>query len=151
MEVSFMRNIYVTSMRMYVMSSNLKGDTCVFFLRYFFSYLLISVVIDNLFFCFLWYKSYFLLTLIMIIEYFYSILPHRKYIPKLKKFPDNYIYEPWKAPLSVQKAAGCIIGQDYPRPIVDHQKAREENLKRMGQAYQAGKWFVEVHGECGCC
>ncbi|XP_037792441.1 cryptochrome-2-like [Penaeus monodon] len=61
----------------------------------------------------------------------------RKYIPKLKKFPDNYIYEPWKAPLSVQKAAGCIIGQDYPRPIVDHQKAREENLKRMGQAYQA--------------
>jgi len=34
----------------------------------------------------------------------------RKYLPVLKKFPDNYIYEPWKAPLSVQKAAGCIIG-----------------------------------------
>lgn len=40
-----------------------------------------------------------------------------------------------------------MIGQDYPRPIVDHQKAREENLKRMGQAYQAGKLFVEVLGE----
>ncbi len=27
----------------------------------------------------------------------------RKYLPKLKKFPDNYIFEPWTAPLSVQK------------------------------------------------
>ena len=28
----------------------------------------------------------------------------RKYVPKLAKFPKEYIYEPWKAPLSVQKA-----------------------------------------------
>lgn len=26
----------------------------------------------------------------------------------LAKFPDKYIYEPWTAPLSVQKEAGCV-------------------------------------------
>ncbi|XP_042239128.1 cryptochrome-1-like isoform X2 [Homarus americanus] len=63
----------------------------------------------------------------------------RKYLPQLSKYPDNYIYEPWKAPLSTQKAAGCIIGQDYPKPIVDHDIARKQNLERMSKAYAAGK------------
>ena len=39
----------------------------------------------------------------------------RKYLPKLAKFPDKFIYEPWTAPMATQKAAGCIIGTDYPR------------------------------------
>lgn len=30
--------------------------------------------------------------------------------------PNEYIYEPWTAPLSVQKKARCIIGKDYPKP-----------------------------------
>nr|AGV28718.1 6-4 photolyase [Eurydice pulchra] len=63
----------------------------------------------------------------------------RKYIPALSKFPTKYIYEPWKAPLSDQKAAGCIIGQDYPRPIVDHDIARKKNLQKMSNAYKADK------------
>lgn len=63
----------------------------------------------------------------------------RKYLPQLCKYPESYIYEPWKAPLSVQKAAGCIIGQDYPRPIVDHDIARKHNLQRMSKAFAAGK------------
>ena len=63
----------------------------------------------------------------------------RKYLPALKKYPSNYIYEPWKAPLSVQKAAGCIIGTDYPRPIVDHDVVHKENMARMKAAYAANK------------
>merc|ERR1712227_739711 len=63
----------------------------------------------------------------------------KKYIPLLKKFPSNYIYEPWKAPLAVQKAAGCIIGTDYPRPIVDHDVVSKENMAKMKAAYAAGK------------
>ena len=59
----------------------------------------------------------------------------RKYLPLLKKYPSNYIYEPWKAPLSVQKAAGCIIGTDYPRPIVDHDVVHKENMAKMKAAY----------------
>jgi cryptochrome len=33
----------------------------------------------------------------------------------LQDMPAKYIYEPWTAPLSVQQAAGCVIGKDYPR------------------------------------
>ncbi|XP_045118530.1 cryptochrome-2-like [Portunus trituberculatus] len=63
----------------------------------------------------------------------------RKYLPQLAKYPENYIYEPWKAPLATQRAAGCIIGQDYPRPIVDHSIVMKRNLDRMAKAYKAGK------------
>ncbi|RSK26896.1 deoxyribodipyrimidine photo-lyase [Bacillus sp. HMF5848] len=44
----------------------------------------------------------------------------RKYIPELKDVPDKYIHEPWKMSVEIQKLSGCIIGQDYPAPIVDH-------------------------------
>ena len=64
---------------------------------------------------------------------FYLIFA-RKYIPVLKKYPPKYIYEPWTAPLSVQRAAGCVIGKDYPRPIVDHKAAVKTNLARMKKA-----------------
>jgi len=43
----------------------------------------------------------------------------RKYVPELSQFPDKYIYEPWKAPIEVQKHAQCRIGQDYPKPMFD--------------------------------
>lgn len=32
----------------------------------------------------------------------------RFFLPALKHFPDAYIYEPWKAPLDVQKRAGNV-------------------------------------------
>ena len=60
----------------------------------------------------------------------------KKYLPVLKNIPTKYIYEPWKAPLNVQQAAKCIIGKDYPKPIVDHDEAREQNLARMKEAYK---------------
>ena len=55
-------------------------------------------------------------------------------MPILKKYPPKYIYEPWTAPLSVQKAAGCMIGRDYPKPIVDHKEAMKTNIERMKKA-----------------
>eukprot|EP00638_Chattonella_subsalsa_P000746 CAMPEP_0117762888 /NCGR_PEP_ID=MMETSP0947-20121206/18262_1 /TAXON_ID=44440 /ORGANISM="Chattonella subsalsa, Strain CCMP2191" /LENGTH=540 /DNA_ID=CAMNT_0005584393 /DNA_START=199 /DNA_END=1821 /DNA_ORIENTATION=- len=61
----------------------------------------------------------------------------RKYVPQLKKFPSKFIYEPWKAPKSVQEGCNCIIGQDYPTPIVDHQVISKENMSKMKQAYAA--------------
>ena len=59
----------------------------------------------------------------------------RKYIPKLAKYPTEYIFEPWTAPKSVQKAAGCVIGEDYPRPIVDHAEIHKINMGKMKAAY----------------
>jgi len=34
----------------------------------------------------------------------------RRYVPELANFDFEYIHEPWKAPLQVQKAANCFIG-----------------------------------------
>ena len=59
----------------------------------------------------------------------------RKYIPALAKFPAQYIFEPWTAPKTVQEKCGCIIGKDYPKPIVDHDEARKSNISRMAAAY----------------
>jgi deoxyribodipyrimidine photo-lyase len=33
-------------------------------------------------------------------------------------------------PDDVQRTAGCVIGEDYPEPIVDHREAREEAFAR---------------------
>eukprot|EP00160_Parvularia_atlantis_P019861 Unigene7983_Nuclearia_a/m.24501 Unigene7983_Nuclearia_a/g.24501 ORF Unigene7983_Nuclearia_a/g.24501 Unigene7983_Nuclearia_a/m.24501 type:complete len:142 (+) Unigene7983_Nuclearia_a:1363-1788(+) len=63
----------------------------------------------------------------------------REFLPILRKFPAEFIYEPWKAPLSVQQAAGCIIGKDYPLPIVDHDQARVTNIGRISAAYAEHK------------
>ena len=31
-----------------------------------------------------------------------------------------------------QRAAGCVIGQDYPAPVVDHAVERRRALERYG-------------------
>ena len=33
-------------------------------------------------------------------------------------------------PPEVQEEAGCVIGTDYPEPMVDHKAARQEALDR---------------------
>lgn len=60
----------------------------------------------------------------------------KHYLPVLKKMPKKYIYEPWKAPISVQKSAGCVVGTDYPKPIVNHTNVSKENIGRMKKAYE---------------
>ena len=67
----------------------------------------------------------------------------RKYLPRLARYPDKYVYEPWTAPREVQEEAGCIIGEDYPYPIVDHEKASKENIARMN----IGAWLENFQGE----
>ena len=65
---------------------------------------------------------------------FYFFL--RRYLPVLRGFPAKYIYDPWNAPESVQKAAKCIIGVNYPKPMVNHAEASRLNIERMKQIYQ---------------
>jgi len=55
----------------------------------------------------------------------------RKYVPELEKFPAKYIYEPWKAPSEIQEKAACVIGKNYPMPIVNHEEASNRNKKMM--------------------
>jgi len=63
----------------------------------------------------------------------------RRHIPVLKHYPDEFIYEPWLAPIEVQKKARCIIGEDYPKPIHDHATASRENMSKMKVAFEEAK------------
>ena len=55
----------------------------------------------------------------------------RKYVPELKRLPVKYLFEPWKAPFKVQKAARCIVGDDYPEPMVDYIEQRHLCVQRL--------------------
>jgi deoxyribodipyrimidine photo-lyase len=63
----------------------------------------------------------------------------RRWVPALAQVPDRFIHQPWKMPLDVQQKAGCVVGQDYPAPIVDHAWARERTLTAYAQARKGGR------------
>jgi deoxyribodipyrimidine photo-lyase len=52
----------------------------------------------------------------------------RRWVPELARVPARFIQEPWKMPSDMQAASGCVVGRDYPAPIVDHAWARERAL-----------------------
>lgn len=67
-------------------------------------------------------------------------------MPEVKKLPPQYIYEPWTAPISMQKQAGCVIGTDYPHRVVIHEDVHKENIKRMSDAYKKTKASKTTEG-----
>lgn len=58
----------------------------------------------------------------------------RRWVPELRNVPDAYLQQPHTMPMDVQRSAGCMIGGDYPAPIVDHAAARERALAVYGAA-----------------
>ncbi len=52
----------------------------------------------------------------------------RRWVPELAAVPDEHIHEPWRMPPAMQRKIGCVIGQHYPAPVVDHGWARERAL-----------------------
>ena len=74
----------------------------------------------------------------------------RRYVPELARYPDKFIYEPWRAPVADQKKAGCLVkgdgsGEDredggmkvYPKPMFDFNERRTICLDGMKAAYGA--------------
>lgn len=53
----------------------------------------------------------------------------RRYVPELAKVPPLVIHEPHTMTAEDQEGAGCRIGLEYPAPIVEHQRARQEYLE----------------------
>lgn len=62
----------------------------------------------------------------------------RYFIPALKHIPNKILYKPWEATLAQQKQAQCIIGKDYPAPIVDHSTARAGALSAFSSLKASG-------------
>jgi deoxyribodipyrimidine photo-lyase len=54
----------------------------------------------------------------------------RRYLPQLGGLSDSGIHAPWTAKPLELEAAGLRLGENYPKPIVDHAEARERTLQR---------------------
>jgi deoxyribodipyrimidine photo-lyase len=52
----------------------------------------------------------------------------RRWVPELAKVPDEWIHEPWNAPMHVLAEAGVTLGKDYPAPLVSLEAGRDRAL-----------------------
>jgi deoxyribodipyrimidine photo-lyase len=58
----------------------------------------------------------------------------RRWVPELRDVGDEHLAEPWTMSEDEQRAAGCVIGRDYPEPIVDHAVERRRAIERYRAA-----------------
>jgi deoxyribodipyrimidine photo-lyase len=58
----------------------------------------------------------------------------RRWVPELRDVPPERLSEPWTMSAEEQSVAGCVIGRDYPEPIVDHAAERRRALERYRAA-----------------
>ncbi len=57
----------------------------------------------------------------------------RQYVPELGNLESAFIHEPWRAPVELLAKAGVVLGQNYPKPIVDHGMARARALEALAK------------------
>lgn len=65
----------------------------------------------------------------------------RQWIPELREVTSTYIHEPWTMPMTIQQRYNCVIGTDYPHPIVDHIQAAREAKYKISQWRQSHPGF----------
>ena len=76
----------------------------------------------------------------------------REWVPELRALSTTDIHEPWKLPELLQIEAGCVIGRDYPAPIVDHltavrhARAKFKSLRAREDYWKASQKVMETHG-----
>ena len=52
----------------------------------------------------------------------------RKYCPELSQMPTKYIHAPWEADKKVLEDAAVVLGETYPKAMVDHSVGRQRAL-----------------------
>ena len=76
----------------------------------------------------------------------------RRWIPALAHVPTDFIFEPWRMPDNLQREYGCVMGRDYPMPVVDVIAAAEHArstmwIKRKGNEFRKeAQAIFETHG-----
>ena len=75
----------------------------------------------------------------------------RQWIPALKHVPNTWIFEPWLMTPELQKQYQCIIGQDYPAPLLSIESAVKEAraklafVKKDALHQQESKRIIQTH------
>ena len=76
----------------------------------------------------------------------------RQWVPELARVPTDQIAEPHRMSLAAQQQAGCLMGDDYPLPIVDHSKAYAaahlalKKVRRSEPSREEARGVLERHG-----
>ena len=76
----------------------------------------------------------------------------RRYVPELARVPNEYLPEPHRMPMHVQSQVGCVVGRDYPFPIVEHRTAyrmaqeRIFAIRQTETAIDESKRVYQKHG-----
>ncbi len=75
----------------------------------------------------------------------------RQWMPQLAWVPDRWIHTPWEMDRRMQRKSRCVIGDDYPPPVVDHVAAAKAARQRMGAlrrgaARAEGQKILQRHG-----
>lgn len=76
----------------------------------------------------------------------------RRWVPELSEVPDEHLAEPHKMSPELQSANGCVVGKDYPLPIVDHAKAyyaakaKMDQLRRSTEFKSRSRDVFQRHG-----
>jgi deoxyribodipyrimidine photo-lyase len=61
----------------------------------------------------------------------------RQWVSELTNVPPEFIHVPHKMTAQQQREFSCIVGHDYPHPIVDHAVQRNRALARYAAARSA--------------
>lgn len=75
----------------------------------------------------------------------------KQWLPELKEVPIELLHEPWKMNEMEQQFYNCIIGIDYPAPIVDIEETRKRatdivwSFRKKDEVKLEGKRILEKH------
>ena len=76
----------------------------------------------------------------------------RRWVPELARVPLPLLAEPWRLLPSQQRKAGCVIGSDYPAPVVDersalaHARERAYSVRRQPASRAEAQAIQQMHG-----
>jgi deoxyribodipyrimidine photo-lyase len=68
----------------------------------------------------------------------------RRWVPELSQVPIEFLQEPWKMDFVLQQETGCILGRDYPRPIIDHIEAARAARERLTVIRRSAGYSAEA-------